>query len=212
MGVSGGWEYRADGSMGRKGAWGGWEYGAEASMGRTGVRGRREAGAEGSMGRTGVVLGRRAPGWGGRDSEYGAEGSMGRKGVWGARLRTPRHTDLHFDPQATTFLSPPGGIYLIFSGGHNLVMFHLMKLKKRPCARQQTESVQRNAPRLTGGTPATRRRKVGGRSGSPHRGRRARRGVSGAPNRRAVRPARGGAGALHGLLINSCPDSMLQWI
>ena len=83
---------------------------------------------------------------------------------------------------------------------------------KRPCARQQTESVQRNAPRLTGGTPATRRRKVGGRSGSPHRGRRARRGVSGAPNRRAVRPARGGAGALHGLLINSCADSMLQWI
>ena len=52
----------------------------------------------------------------------------------------------------------------------------------------------RNAPRLTGGTPATRRRKVGGRSGSPHRGRRARRGVSGAPNRRALRPARGGGG------------------
>jgi hypothetical protein len=33
----------------------------------------------------------------------------------------------------------------------------------------ETESFnQRNAPRLTGGTPATRRRKVGGRSGSPH--------------------------------------------
>jgi hypothetical protein len=61
-----------------------------------------------------------------------------------------------------------------------------MKLKMA-----ETESFQRNAPRLTGGTPATRRRKVGGRSGSPHRGRRARRGVSGAPNRRAVRPARG---------------------
>ena len=62
--------------------------------------------------------------------EYGAEGSMpalgaegrhlqGRKLVWGGkehgalRLGTPRHTDLHFDPQATTFLSPPGGIYLI---------------------------------------------------------------------------------------------------
>jgi hypothetical protein len=41
----------------------------------------------------------------------------------------------------------------------------------------ETESFnQRNAPRLTGGTPATRRRKVGGRSGSPHRGRRATRG------------------------------------
>jgi hypothetical protein len=42
---------------------------------------------------------------------------MGGKGVWGGReygaLGTPRHTDLHFDPQATTFLSPPGGIYLI---------------------------------------------------------------------------------------------------
>jgi hypothetical protein len=96
----------ADGSMGRKrrlgrtGAWGGREYGAEASMGRTGVRGRREAGAEGSMGRKGV--------WGGR--EYGA-------------LGTPRHTNLHFDPQATTFLSPPGGIYLIFQGGQFGKMF-----------------------------------------------------------------------------------------
>ncbi len=28
----------------------------------------------------------------------------------------PRHTDLHFDPQATTFLSPPGGISLISCG------------------------------------------------------------------------------------------------
>ena len=50
--------------------------------------------------------------WGG--SEYGAEGSTT---VWGGRqagvLGTPRHTNLHFDPQATTFLSPPGGIYLI---------------------------------------------------------------------------------------------------
>ena len=59
------------------------------------------------MGRTGV--------WGGR--EYGAEGTLGRKGVWGGReygaQGTPRHTSLHFDPQATTFLSPPGGIYLI---------------------------------------------------------------------------------------------------
>ena len=46
---------------------------------------------------------------------------MGRKGVWGRRehgaLGTPRHTILHFDPQATTFLSPPGGIYLIFARG-----------------------------------------------------------------------------------------------
>ena len=87
----------ADGSMGRTRVWGGREYGADASMGRTGVRGRREAGAEGSMGRKGV--------WGGR--EYGA-------------LGTPRHTNLHFDPQATTFLSPPGGIYLIFQGGRIL--------------------------------------------------------------------------------------------
>jgi hypothetical protein len=94
------------------------EAGAEGSMGRTGGWGGRTAGAEGSMGRKG--------GWGGR--EYGAEGSMGRKGAWGGReygaLGTPRHTDLHFDPQATTFLSPPGGIYLIFQGGHNLVKFH----------------------------------------------------------------------------------------
>jgi hypothetical protein len=85
-----------------------------------------------------------------------------------------------------------------------LVKLHLMKLKMA-----ETESFnQRNAPRLTGGTPATRRRKVGGRSGSPHRGRRARRGVSGAPNRRAVRPARGGAGALHGLLRGRVAGSM----
>ena len=49
--------------------------------------------------------------------EYGAEGSMGRKGAWGGReygaLGTPPHTILHLHPQATTFLSPPGGIYLI---------------------------------------------------------------------------------------------------
>ena len=70
------------------------------------------------MGRKGV--------WGGR--EHGAEGSMGRKGVWGGReygaQGTSRHTDLHFDPQATTFLSPPGGIYLIFQGGPKFVKFH----------------------------------------------------------------------------------------
>ena len=69
--------------------------------------GGREPGADGSMGRTG--------GWGGR--EAGAKGSMGRKGAWGGReygaLGTPRHTTLHLHPQATTFLSPPGGIYLI---------------------------------------------------------------------------------------------------
>ena len=74
--------------MGRTGGWGGREYGAEGSMGRKG----REHGAEGTLGRNGV--------WGG--TEYGAQG-------------TPRHTDLHFDPQATTFLSPPGGIYLMVS-------------------------------------------------------------------------------------------------
>jgi len=119
--------------MGRTGGWGGREPGAEA-----------KAGADGSMGQTG--------GWGGR--EYGAEGSMGRKGVWGARLGTPRHTDLHFDPQATTFLSPPGGIYLISPGGPNLVKFRILKLKMA-----ETESFnQRNAPRLTGGTPVTRPR------------------------------------------------------
>ena len=79
-----------------------------------GVWGVREPGAEGSMGRRGV--------WGGR--EHGAERRQGRAGVllvWGGRehgaLGTPRHTDLHFDPQATAFLSPPGGIYLIFAGG-----------------------------------------------------------------------------------------------
>ena len=47
---------------------------------------------------------------------------MGRKQGWGRReygrkeygaLGTPRHTILHLHPQATTFLSPPGGIYLI---------------------------------------------------------------------------------------------------
>jgi hypothetical protein len=79
--------------MGRTGGWGGREYGAEASLGRKGA-------------------------WGGPGgSEYGAEASMGRKRVWGGReygaQGAPRHTDLHFDPQATTFLSPPGGIYLI---------------------------------------------------------------------------------------------------
>ena len=49
---------------------------------------------------------------------------MGRKQGWGRReygrkeygaLGTPRHTILHLHPQATTFLSPPGGIYLISS-------------------------------------------------------------------------------------------------
>ena len=94
-GAGGGREHGAEGSMGRfqgrqgrKGGWGGREHGAEGSMGRKGVRGGREAGAEGTR-------------------------SMGRKGGWGARRGTPRHTDFHFDPQATTFLSPPGGIYLI---------------------------------------------------------------------------------------------------
>jgi hypothetical protein len=57
----------------------------------------------------------------------GAEGRhlQGRKLVWGGkeygalRLGTPRHTGsiLHLDPQATTFLSPPGGIYLISPRG-----------------------------------------------------------------------------------------------
>ena len=104
--------------MGRKGAWGGREYGADGSMGRKGV-------------------------WG--EKEYGAEGSLGRKGVWGGReygaLGTSRHTILHLHPQATTFLSPPGGIYLIFARGANLAKCSEFKLKKRPCARQQTESV-----------------------------------------------------------------------
>ncbi len=80
--------------MGRKRVWGGREYGAEGL----------QAGADGTR--------------------YGAEGSMGRKGVWGARLGTPRHTDLHFDPQATTFLSPPGGIYLMLEV---VCLYHLYK-------------------------------------------------------------------------------------
>ena len=121
----------AEGRMGRKGAWGGSEPGAEASLerkrawggreaatvpvGRKGAWGGREAGAHGKMGRT-------VP-------EQGGKGSIGRKRVWGGReygvLGTSRHTDLHFDPQATTFLSPPGGIYLIFQGGPNLVKFRV---------------------------------------------------------------------------------------
>jgi hypothetical protein len=103
MGRTGGWggrEYGAEATLGRKGAWGGREHGADGSMGRKRGWGRREAGAEGSMGRKGA--------WGG--SEYGAEGSMGRKAY--------PDTDLHFDPQATTFLSPPGGIYLIIACIH----------------------------------------------------------------------------------------------
>ena len=101
----------AEGRLGRKGAWGGREAGAEARLGRKVGRGGSEAGADARPGRKGV--------WGG-GREYGAEGSMGRKGGWGGReygeagaQGTPRHTILHFDPQATTFLSPPGGIYLI---------------------------------------------------------------------------------------------------
>ena len=49
--------------------------------------------------------------WGGRESgaRDGRRRAAGPRAVQG----TPRHTDLHFDPQATTFLSPPGGIYLI---------------------------------------------------------------------------------------------------
>ena len=38
-------------------------------------------------------------------------------------LGTPRPTNLHLHPQATTFLSPPGGIYLISPGGRFLSMF-----------------------------------------------------------------------------------------
>jgi hypothetical protein len=95
---------RRRGSLRRKRAWGGTEPGADGSLGRTGVWGGREYGAEGSMGRKG---------------RWGGEGTLGRKGVWGGRvygvLGTSRHTNLHFDPQATTLLSPPGGIYLIFS-------------------------------------------------------------------------------------------------
>ncbi len=99
---TGGRENGAEASLGRKGVWGGSEGrgergygpGADRRLGRTGVWGGSEPGAEGSM----------------------AEASMGRKRVWGGReygaQGTPRHTDLHFDPQATTFLSPPGGIYL----------------------------------------------------------------------------------------------------
>jgi hypothetical protein len=56
---------------------------------------------------------------------------MGRKGVWGGRehgaLGTSRHTILHLHPQATTFLSPPGGIYLIEFRASTLLFF----LKKK---------------------------------------------------------------------------------
>ena len=63
MGVWGGWEPGADGSL----------QGAQGSLGRKGICGGREPGAEGSMGRMGV--------WGGR--EPGAEWSLGRKGALG---------------------------------------------------------------------------------------------------------------------------------
>jgi hypothetical protein len=62
-------------------------------LGRKGAWFGRDAGAEGRLGRKGVLP--------------GAEGSMRRKGAWGAR-HTPTHRP-HFDPQATTFLSPPVG-------------------------------------------------------------------------------------------------------
>ena len=55
----------------------------------------------------------------------------------------------------------PASTPLFRQGGRKFGKVSLLKLKmttKRPCARQQTESVQRNAPRLTGGTPATRPR------------------------------------------------------
>ena len=48
--------------------------------------------------------------WRGR--EAGAKGSTGLKGGWGGRQPTAEGS-MGFDPQATTFLSPPGGIYLI---------------------------------------------------------------------------------------------------
>jgi hypothetical protein len=89
--------------MGRKRVWGGSEYGAEARLGRKRV-------VTGYCSTLSLA-------WGGR--EHGAEGSMGRNGVWGGTeygvQGTPRHTNLHLHPQATTFLSPPGGIYLIFT-------------------------------------------------------------------------------------------------
>jgi hypothetical protein len=66
------------------------------------------------MGRKGVYMGRKGV-WGEKD--YGAEARMEWKGVWGREeygaLGTPRQTILHLHPQATTFLSPLGGIYLI---------------------------------------------------------------------------------------------------
>ena len=67
-------------------------------------RGRdsRESGADRRLGRMGA--------WRGR--EAGAKGSTGLKGGWGGRQPTAEWS-MGFDPQATTFLSPPGGIYLI---------------------------------------------------------------------------------------------------
>ena len=87
------------------GGWGGREHGADGSLARMGVwRGRdsRESGADRRLGRMGA--------WRGR--EAGAKGSTGLKGGWGGRQPTAEGS-MGFDPQATTFLSPPGGIYLI---------------------------------------------------------------------------------------------------
>jgi hypothetical protein len=90
-------EHRHDELAMRRAGWGGREPGADGRLGLKRGWGGREYGADGNMGRK--------QGWGGREytwgrKEYGAPG-------------TPRHTILHLDPQATTFLSPPGGIYLI---------------------------------------------------------------------------------------------------
>ena len=45
-------------------------------------------------------------------------------------LGTPRHSILHLHPQATTFLSPPGGIYLISWAG---VSGHTRKPRGKGC-------------------------------------------------------------------------------
>ncbi len=128
---------RRRGSLRRKRAWGGTEPWADGSMGRTGVWGGREYGAEGSMGRKGV--------WGGR--EYGAEGSMGRK----AHPDTPAST---LTLKLRHFSARREASTLFRRGGEFGKMFRSLKLKMA-----ETESFnQRNAPRLTGGTPATRPR------------------------------------------------------
>ena len=80
--------------MGREGVWGGREYGT------------REYAKGHWQGRRG--------GWGGR--EAGAKGSIGRKAAYCGRQPTAE-VSMGFDPQATTFLSPPEALFTF--GSHH---------------------------------------------------------------------------------------------